>query len=442
MENKTVPQNLEAEMAALGAMSSDSETAVKIMDILSLSDFSEERNGKIFEAIGYLLSEESKVDIITLSHKLEEMGVLSKIGGSSYLAQIINNTPSYKSGEKYAKIVRDKAILRDIIKGGQELIGASYNQKSAEEIAGIILSIEEIGTRYMDKGQGRKIEVSEVIDELFVEITEFESGNKKIFKTGFEQLDERVTGFIVPHIWIIGGYTGTGKTFFTLTLLLNLLRQGAKIVLFSTENNSTRNVLRLLGCMTGFSEMKLYKGKFTDAELEKIKEAKKELATFGLIIYDSVFSTEGILLKTKKHKLENKADLIVIDYIQNVNQERGEGEIYRQMSNVSLELQRMASKLGVGIIGVSQISNAGNKETDQRIMNFKGAGEISAISDVAILLEKSKKNFNILHAFPKKVRHGISGGHIVFEYFSKELMESGRYIKELKKGEENGSKGI
>ncbi len=220
------------------------------------------------------------------------------------------------------------------------------------------------------------------------------------------------------------------------------MRQGAKIVLFSTENNSTRNVLRLLGCMTGFSEMKLYKGKFTEEELEKIKQARKELATFNLIIYDSIFNTEGIWLKTKKHKIENKADLVVIDYIQNVNQERGEGEIYRQMSSVSLELQRMASKLGVGIIGVSQISNAGNRETDQRVMNFKGAGEISAISDVAILLEKNKKNFNLLYAYPKKVRHGISGGHIVFEYFSKELMEKGQYIKELKKGSENDNRRV
>ena len=435
--SKIMPQNIEAEQAVLGIMFNGGDYAVRAMDILSSNDFYQENHRIIFETIGFLMADGENVDLLTVSNRLEKEGKIEKVGNYSYIASLISSVPSFRGIESYAKIVREKAILRNIIRAGQTIINASYSEKDASEIAKLLVEMEEDVTRYSDKTKGRKIEVKEVIDELLQEIVDFESGKKKVFPTGFESLDKLVSSFIIPNIWIIGGYTGTGKTFFTLNLLINLMRKGAKVILYSTENNSTRNVLRLLGCMTGFSEMKIYKGKFTDEEMQRLKAARKELATFNLIIYDTVFDTDGIWLKTKKHKIEDRADLIVIDYIQNINQAKSNGEIYRQMSHVALELQRMAIQLNIGVIGVSQVSNAEVEKRDNKTMTFKGAGEISAISDVAIWLRRSANNKNLLYAFLKKVRHGISGERVMFEFFSEKLLTSGKYIDELKEGEDN-----
>lgn len=203
-----------------------------------------------------------------------------------------------------------------------------------------------------------------------------------------------------------------------------------KPVLFSTENSATRNLIRLIGCMTGFHEMKLFKGRWKPEEKEKIDKAKQELEKYPLFIYDDVFSTQELRLKAKKHKLKDGANLIIVDYIQQLNQ-NGSGEIYQQMSTVGMELQRIANELQMGVIAVSQLANTEQGKKDMVNVNFKGAGEIRAVSDVSIALRRHSKDFNKLAAEVIKVRHGVPG-RVIFDFFGEEQKTRGTYIEESK----------
>lgn len=427
-----LPQNKEAEIGVLGAMIMEKDNIIEILEILSPDDFYEEKHRLIFEAISILFDESKNIDLITLSSRLDELKLLERIGGSSYIAGLISNLPIYGNGKQYAKIVREKGRLRKIIQSSHNIEKRAYEGKvDIVDIAENMSDLEAEINGLADIDKRKAIHSIDLVEKLNTEILEFEDGKVISSSTGFDELDKIVDGFMIPHIWIIGGYTGTGKTFFTLNLMLNLMKGKLKPILFSTENSSTRNILRLIGCITGYHEMKIFKGRYSLEEKEKISEAKELLKTAPLVIYDNVFTTKEIRLKVKKHKIQNGTNLVVIDYIQNLNQ--NVDDIYAQMSGVAMDLQKMAIELNVGIIAVSQIANEQARKKVDGIISFKGAGEITAVADVAMQLRRSLKD-NERHkmlAMVDKVRHGI-GGKVLFEFFSPEVMKQGKYIKELK----------
>ena len=430
MNNQTAqrlqPQNVEAEMSVLSAMMIDGDRALDIMDILVPDDFYDKKHEMLYEIVASMYDEGQKVDLVTLSNRLEKFGMLDKVGGASYLTSMITAMPSVYNAVNYAKIVKSKSQLRKIINKSNQITYGAYEEKLEVEP---VVELEMLMNGLLDSGKKKSPYVKDVMKEMQSEISDYEDGKVSSVSTGFPGLDKIVDGFIVPHIWIIGGFTGTGKTFFTLNLLKNLMRNGdIRPVLFSTENKATRNLIRMLGCMTGFHEMKLFKGRWTPEEKERIEKAKKELDNFPLTIYDNVFTTQELRLKAKKHKMKDGANLIVVDYIQQLNEA---GDIYQQMSNVSMELQRIANELQMGVIGVSQIGNAEVGKREQVTVNFKGAGEIRAISDVGMLLRSNPKERHKLIAEIVKVRHGVPG-RVIFDFFGEEQKANGTYIEESK----------
>lgn len=426
MDIKIPPSAIDIEKSVLGSLFINNDRIVEIMDILSPDDFSEDKHRVLYEIIATLFTEGKSVDILTVSEKLGVLDYLEKMGGVSYLTSLINEVPTASHVLYYAKIVRSKSKLRKIISKSHELAQEAQGERE-DKLPEIISEIEHEINGLKDVSSTHVVEVQPLLVKLSEEIMDFKTGRRESISTGFAGLDKVVDGFIVPHVWIIGGYTGQGKTFFTLCLLLNFMRNGMKPILFSTENSATRNILRLIGCITGLSEMKIYKGKFTDEEKVLIDEAKEELANYPLIVYDSVFDTNEIRLKAKKHKIKHGSNLIVVDYIQNLNTDRG--EIYQQMSNVAMELQKISIELNMGVIGVSQISNNEASKSDTQLLQFKGAGEISAVADVAIWLRRNKKVIHKLVADIKKVRHGTTG-YVMFDFFEKD--PEGKIIKYLK----------
>ena len=172
--------------------------------------------------------------------------------------------------------------------------------------------------------------------------------------------------------------------------------------------------------------MRILKGELNSQEEEDIKQAKEFLAEKSLYIFDNIFQTNEIRLKLKLLNKVKKIDVVVIDYIQQLNQ--GE-DGYEQMRGVSLDLQRIATEMNCAVIGVSQISNEGQKNKSMLRMTFKGAGEIAAIADVAMEITRSEKERNWLGLLVKKVRHNISGT-VEFRIFSDKNRENKNYLEE------------
>jgi replicative DNA helicase len=207
---------------------------------------------------------------------------------------------------------------------------------------------------------------------------------------------------------IVNHNTGGGKSFFILQVLLNVLRSGAKIALFSTEMDRKINMLRLIGNIAGLGVVRMLRGGLLDHELDAMKEAQAELAGFGdrLIIYDNVYHLEEIRLKSKKLKLTNDLNVIAVDFIQNL---RGGGSIYDRMGEAAVGLQQLGQELSTTQLIGSQVSNTSAGWQSKEAIEYKGAGEIAAIADVGIWIQKDKNAFDERNILLRKVRHGSVG---------------------------------
>src|SRR3990167_603349 len=376
----------------LGTLIMYPDSIGKIFKIVEKEDFHVKEYREIYEQMLEKYSSNQKIDIITLTPTARV----------STLADLMLQAGIESELKETAELVKSNSNIRTIFNASFYAIQGIGNKKDPKKIFSIIQEAVE-------KTEAILPEQNHELKKILVEFEAEQSKIKERKIVGFPTwpfLDQLVYGLIVPHIWIIGGSTGTGKTFFTLQLVERILRNNASVVFFSTENSRMRNALRLLGCCTGIHEMRILKGELNSQEEEDLKQAKEFLAEKTLYIFDNIFQTNEIKLKLKLLNKIKKIDIVVIDYIQQLN-ENEDG--YEQMRKVSLDLQRIAKEMNCAIIGVSQISNEGQKNKSMLRMTFKGAGEIAAIADVAMEITRSEKERNWLGLLVKKVRHNISG---------------------------------
>ena len=222
-------------------------------------------------------------------------------------------------------------------------------------------------------------------------------------------------GFLLDgnHLYLAQNYivnhnTGQGKTYFALQMILSLLKQGAKVMLFSTEMDRKINMLRLLGMESGLSSMRIMKAQLDEEEKKMRLNAEKRLSNFSddLVIYDNVYTTQEIRLKAKKRKLREGLDVVFIDFLQNL---RGGGSIYERMSEAAVDLQQIAQELAVTMVVTSQVSQSAAGWANKDAIEYKGAGEIAAVADVGLWIAKDKTDANKRMIMLRKVRHGAPG---------------------------------
>lgn len=313
-----------------------------------------------------------------------------------------------------------------------------------------------------------------IVEEAMKEMKEFAKEKKKIkLPFNFSNLGSIVKGIFPHHVWVIGGHTGVGKSFFTLQLISDLMLSSGdektpsnlKIVFFSTENNAVDNLFRLVGCRTGIPFIDIKTNNLSAENKIRVNKHFAILKKSPLWIYDNVYDVAQLSSIVTLHKFRNQCDLVVIDYIQNLNM--WERDIYTQMNKVAMTLQQMALTNDVATLCVSQLSNVESRESGDRMLTFKGAGEIKAIADVGIWLQKGvtenlknkyreiygegvgnplmeanissnktvryvdKENESLLTAYVNKVRHAMPGVAI-FEFFTQKCMiEKEQYLTKL-----------
>jgi hypothetical protein len=197
-------------------------------------------------------------------------------------------------------------------------------------------------------------------------------------------------------------------------------------MLFSTEMDRKMNMLRMLGNLAGLGTINILKGNLTDEEESQLLEAEKILATYkrNLMIYDNVYTVEEIRLKAKKQKLRDGLDIVAVDFIQNLH---GDPDIYNRMSNAATALQQIAQELGVTMILASQVTQSSAGWTSKEAIEYKGAGEIAAISDVGLWMKRIQEDRDARRIVLRKMRHGRSNKHFDVRI----LFPSGRVIEVL-----------
>lgn len=408
MRLQELPNDLESEKALLGTLLQAPERFMEIADALTVNDLFSSANQNIWKAMHTIYESGKEFDVPTLVVQIRQQEV-----DAGPTIEVLKDTwaewpTGVSSLSTFVKQIKNKSLLRQIIKSSNSHSQTAFLEGTkAEEL---LESIEKDTLNIIDRTVDIKpVDASGIITDLNADIEKGKELGWEGYKTRFPMLDENTGGLIPTQTWIIGAYTGIGKTFLILQILLNVLRQGGKVVLFSTEMDRKINMLRLIGNIAGLGTIKMMRGNLDETEKANMEKAKEELRGYkdSLSIYDNVYTLEDIRLKTKKIKLSTGVNVVAIDFIQNL---RGEGEsIYERMSQAAVGLQQVAQELGVTLLIGSQVAQTSAGWQSKEAIEFKGAGEIAAVADVGLWILKSESDPSIRKIIIRKIRHGAPG---------------------------------
>ena len=317
--HKVPPQNIEAEQSILGSILLDNQALNNVLEILSVKDFYNEAHRRIFAATIELSDRNEPCDLITLTNVLKNNKQLDAVGGMAYLASLVDNVPSAANAAYYAKIVKEKAILRMLIGTATEILKNSYDT-SAE--------IDQV----LDKAEHAIFEISEnKIRPAFFPIKDIIKDNFKTIErlyerkslitgvpTGFEKIDELTSGLQKSELIIIAGRPSMGKTAFALNIAFHAaVEMGLPVAIFSLEMAKEQLAMRMLASEAKVDSHRLRQGRLGETDWPKLTIAAGRLSDAPIFIDDTpAIMVLEMKAKARRLKAESGLELIVLDYLQ------------------------------------------------------------------------------------------------------------------------------
>lgn len=396
------PQSLEAEQAVLGAIILEGESITKAIEILSPEDFYREAHKKIYNAMLVLFDKNEPIDLITITEHLKDKGELEEVGGLSYLSNLATVVPTSANIRYHAKLVREKALLRSLIRACTEIVTKVYEEpEDAEEMLDYAEKLVfEISERRTNTSF---YQMKDVVKHTFKMIESMYEKKAIItgIPSGFKDLDELTSGFQPGDLIIIGGRPGMGKTAFSLNIAQHIgVDLGEPVAFFSLEMSKEQIAIRLLSSLAMVNASALRKGFISKRDWEKLTDSAVRLSESPIYIDDSSqMSVLEIRAKARRLKMEKgKLSLIIIDYLQLMRSRTAYDRREQEISEISRSLKAMAKELKVPVIALSQLNRSVEKTTDRRptLANLRESGAIEQDADVIIFLYRdeiyNKKN--------------------------------------------------
>lgn len=388
------PQNLDAEINALGCAFLNKEALDKVCEELTSSMFYDEKNAKIFEVLSSLRNKEIAVDITTVTNELEKSGNgLSTVGGYSYLTEVIDSVATPANINYYINIIFEKFILRTLINKSSNIIEECYDE--SEDLNSIVENAEK---SILEVNSGRMVKEIKPIQEVLVkaqqelEFLAKNGGDVTGVPTGFYDLDKRTTGFHGNELIIIAGRPGMGKSALAINMATNMAVNYKKsVALFNLEMGSTQIVNRMLSSVGQINSQKLRTGKLDHTDWKKYNETLSLLADTKFFIDD----TPGITvseIRSKCRILKNSdkgLDCIIIDYLQLISSSnKYSGQRTNEVSEISRDLKKLAMELEVPVIALAQLSRGVEQREDKRplMSDLKESGSIEQDADIVMFL--------------------------------------------------------
>ncbi len=432
---KSIPSNIEAERAVLGALLIDPDAIIKVANFLRPEDFYRERHSWIYAALLALHERREPADFVTLVDELERQGLLEDAGGPAYITELINSTPTAIYVDYYARIVERTAILRRLITAAGKIAELAYDE--SQDVDDVVDRAEQIIFGVSESRIHRDLTpVSSIITDV-VDHIDFLARNQDTIMgvpTGFTLLDKMLGGFQKSDLIIVAGRPGMGKTSLGLAVAQNAAkRHQARVAIFSLEMSNEQLVQRLLSMETGINSHRLRMGDIYEEEWPILMEAANTLAATHIFIDDTPAATV-MEIRTKARRLyaEHGLDLILIDYMQLMSggSSLGRGENRQQeISYISRSLKSLARELNVPVVALSQLSRAVESRSDKRPMlsDLRESGSIEQDADVVLFVYREDYYIedtdrqNIADIIVAKHRHGSTG--TVSLFFRKELTQ-------------------
>ena len=390
-ELRVQPQDLLAEQSVLGSIFISPDKLITVREFVSPDDFYKYSHRVIFKAMITLSDRNEAIDATTVRTILDDQGDLQNIGGLSYIVELVNSVPTSANAEYYAKIVAEKAMLRNIISRLTETVNLAYEGATDSEdvIAGAEKALIEIN-EHSNRSGFRKISDVLKVNYENLEIRSRQTSDVTGLPTGFRDLDKITTGLHPDQLVILAARPAVGKTAFALNIAQNVgTKQNRPVAIFSLEMGAESLVDRMLAAEGLIESHSIRTGQLTDEEWRKYAIAQGNLANASIYIDD----TPGIRIteiRSRSRKLAQETGnlgLILIDYLQLIT---GTGRENRQqeVSEISRQLKILAKELKVPVIALSQLSRGVEQRQDKRpvLSDIRESGSIEQDADIVAFL--------------------------------------------------------
>jgi replicative DNA helicase len=392
---KLPPHNLEAEQVILGGILINNDALNQIVDFLASEDFYRKANSIIFEGMVTLYNRDEPVDIITLSHVLEENGKLDKIGGSDYLASLADATSTSAGITYHAEIVRDLATKRKLIEQCSRISDNCF--QPTMETPEILDLAEQSMYEIAERNTGQNFSpLKDVVKESFGKVESMAHGGGNItgISTGFVDFDNLTSGLQPSDLIIIAGRPSMGKTALALNIVYNAaLNHNVGTALFSLEMSSMQLGIRLLGLDGMIDASRLRKGALQDDEWTRLIESTDRLSKLPIFIDDSSgLSVLEMKAKARRLKKQHGISLVVIDYLQLMQSKRFVESRQQEISDISRSLKALAKDLDVPVVALSQLNRQVEGRTIKKPMlaDLRESGAIEQDADLIVFIYRDE----------------------------------------------------
>ncbi|MCI0548008.1 MAG: replicative DNA helicase [Candidatus Rokubacteria bacterium] len=397
LTSRIPPHSLEAERALLGALLLERESLPKAVEVLRDADFYKDGHRRIFGTMLGLFERNEPVDLLTLTEELRRRGELDEVGGPATLAALVEEAATSAHLLAYAGIVREKALLRELIRIATEIIGQSY--EPTEDVDRLLDEAERRIFRISERRmQGSAFPVRAILRDTFEHIERLYERKEHVtgLATGFPKLDELTSGFQPSDFIIIAGRPSMGKTAFALNIARYAgVEHHKRVLVLSLEMSKEQLVQRLLCSEARVDSHRVRTGYLEPRDWTRLTHAAGRLTEAPIFIDDSpALSVLEARAKARRMKAEHGLDLIVIDYLQLMRGRNPENR-QQEISEISRSLKALAKELEVPVVALSQLSRAvearQGKDFKPQLSDLRESGALEQDSDVILFVYRAER---------------------------------------------------
>lgn len=392
------PHSLEAEQSLLGGLLLENAAWDRVADVVSEADFYRHEHRLIFRALAFLVNESRPADIVTVQEELQKRDELAQAGGFDYLIQIAQTTPSAANIRRYAEIVRERSVVRQLAEVGTEIARSAFNPqgRSAEQLLDeaenkvfqIAESTEKAKQGFLEMPDLLKYNIDR-IDTLYQRDNPNEVTG---VSTGFADLDKMTSGLQAGDLIIVAGRPSMGKTAFSINIAENIaLDAHLPVAIFSMEMGAAQLVMRMLSSVGRLDQSVLKNGNLQDEHWARLNEAVVRLSDAPIFI-DETAGLTALEIRARSRRLARRFNgqlgLIVIDYLQLMSGSGRSDNRAAELGEISRSLKALAKELQVPVIALSQLSRSVEQRTDKRPMmsDLRESGAIEQDADLIMFM--------------------------------------------------------
>ncbi len=391
------PQDLEAEMSLLGALLLERDAIGQVLQIIPREEshhFYRPDHRRLYEVLVELYDQNRPIDITVLRDELSRRALLEEVGGIDYLIALSESVPSAANSEHYAAIVRDKGLLRELIRATGGILEAAYDQqqKTPELLDRVEKEMFEVTERRI---RGKVLHLREILEETFKRIAEHDGRLVTGVPTGFTELNEYTSGFQAGEFIVIAARPSMGKTALALSMAEAIsIDEGIPSAVFSLEMSKQQIALRMLSSRSGVEAHNIRRGRISDEQKNHLFNICGTMCEKPIFVDDTAGMTVMELrAKSRRLRQQQRVEIIFVDYLQLLSDPKMARESRQQeISAISRALKALARELNIPVVAMAQLNRDPEKREGNRprMSDLRESGAIEQDADVVILLHREE----------------------------------------------------